>query len=259
MSERFRLRSVATLKAAFADLRRAPVPLLFGGALLLVVTVLDVGLGVFFGDLETLRERLIGDPLGLAYQVVLGGCCVKLLLQPLRAWLLCGYARMVEEVARDGTARPAALFGARGWFAVFVTTLASSAVSVFALGLAITSLVASVLVFLFRFEDGPAIFAGLVCTALFVPFLVYVWLGLVFAPFVSAVHGAGTATSVRRAWEFASGRRLALLRFRVLTWLAAVSGVLACCVGGAVTWSWAEIAWLEATRAAFRRDSAQAS
>lgn len=258
MTER-RLRSIPTLKAALQSLRKAPLPLLFGGSLLLLLSVVDVGLGVFFGDLESLRDRLIGDPIGLTYQVVLGGCCIKLLLQPLRAWLLCGYARMVGEVAREGTSRPEALFGARGWFAVFVTTLASSVVSVFALSLAITSTVASVFVFLLHFEDATAIFAGLVATLLFVPFLVFVWLGLLFAPFVSAVFGTGTASSVRRSWEFAAGRRLALLRFRVLTWIAALAGVLACCVGGVATWSWAEIAWLEATREAFGDEPSQAS
>lgn len=249
---------VRALVRAIEAFRVSPGLLLFGGGLLFLLTALDGFLGFVFGDWSGLRESVIDSPMSVVLSILFGGCCVKLVVQPLRAWILAGYAASVSAVARREPTSFRLLFGAHPWFGVFATSLVSSVLlSVFSLYVLAVSLVATALDTFFMFELDTTFVLSLLISLVFVPLLAWVWIGLLAAPYVAALTGWSTLRSLRTSWRFTKQRRWRMLWFRMATWVASLSGLLACGAGVVATWAVSEGAWLEAVREALAEEEAQ--
>ncbi len=238
--------------------RVAPFLLLVGGGLLFFLTGLDAFLGFVFGDLGELAHKLVRSPLQVLLSILFGGCCVKLLVQPLRAWLLAGFASSLTAVAERKEASFKLLFSAHPWLGVFVTSLVSSVLlSVASLYLLGASLVAFGLDTVFMPERETTLVLSLLFSIAFLPALAWVWIGFLTAPYIAALTGCSPWSALRTSWRLTKQRRLRLLWFRIVTWFASLTGVLLCGAGVVASWAIAEGAWLDAVREALAHEKAE--
>lgn len=235
------------LVRAVETMRLSPSLFLIAGSSLFFVTAIDSVLGLLFADAKDLAGEIVGHPVSVLLTILFGGCCLQLFLQPVRAWLLGGFATSVRDVVHGGSARWSTLFGAHAWVAIFLTSLVSSVMlSVVSMYLLATSVLASILDTVFLMDTDTTLAWSLLISLTFLPFLAWIWLGLLPAPYVAALNDVSPWRALRVSWRWSKGRRLRLLWFRLTTWLFGYSGLVLCGFGVLPSWTLAEIAWIEA-------------
>jgi hypothetical protein len=236
------------IRASWAAVKQAPLPLLLGGILLVMTT--SHGGGVPFrnrwdfdrGEMSEL-EKLLPVFLGLGALV----CCIGLACFLFSSWLEVGFQNTVRRALETGEADAGELFDARGrfWDMVLVRILALLATFASALPML---LVAAAIGFVAQrrgHDLGPAwVIAIPVILVLILP-VAYVLLGLSLVTQAVALEGKTPLEAMRRSWSLVAGHRLWLLLYWLVLGVLMLSGLCACCVGVLVTGSLARIAAID--------------
>lgn len=241
---------VRSLTAAFRLLVRNPLPLLLGGAILLLFDR-GHGLGIV-GDWDShhFQDELPG-------RIFFGGCCGLFGLL-VWSWIGVGFAHVVEETRRTGTSAFATLFDARGRFGDMLLALFLHLVAWFAAGLPFLLIVigASVIGRHTDIPDGIVALAAIAGFLVYLPFFAYLMLGIAFVPQEVALGGRSAIESFHTSWQLAHGRRLALFVFCLALAVFTFLGLCCCFVGIFFTGAVANVATFEAWLALTRPDGA---
>lgn len=157
-----------------------------------------------------------------------------------RAWLIPGYLRLHREILQTGEGRWETLFsGADRFVAMFVWQLLGVVVGLGTLALA-GALPAGVMTWGITQHEPLVVGAGVALLGLVtLPIVAYVSLGLLFGDAAVALDELGAVDALARSWSLASGNRIWLLIFALVTWivqvLVTIPGLCFCCVGIWVT------------------------
>ena len=259
---------------------RAPVPLLLGAFLLMLVDACSGGSGQIspptgdwsgeggggLGELEALIEEL-----GTATMVAMAGAMVGcgLLLQAAawlaRSWLMVGWLRLHEEALVQGDADVATLFGGRDRF--WPLALWYLLRGFIRFGVAMVALTPGLLivgagawgVWGDRGSGATAdllplgLAGGVVMLALWLPAVLYIEPGLALGDRAVVFGGLSPVDALDRSWDLARDNRLTLLSYQIVGGLVVGAGWMACCVGAiparAVVDAGLTAGWLLHTRA----------
>ena len=225
------------LSGAARMVGRVPLALLAGGALL---TLLDGG--------SSGGAQISGGGLdGLIVAVLLCGACVLVLVVfALSSLLRVGFNRSVRGVARLGVAEFSDLWrGGDRWLAMLLTTLLQAAILI---AVAIPGgVVTGVLAWIGHELGGEGLAAGVAILAAlcYLPFVLYVGLGLSLAQHAVALEDWDPISALERSWRLVDGHRTRLFVYWVALTLSALLGLLLCCVGLLLTGALAEVAAVE--------------
>jgi len=231
---------IRSLQASWRILTQAPGPILVGGILLLLF---HPSAGLHLGAGEDLEE-ILQSTFGL---LLVGGCCGLLGLL-VSSWLGIGFANVVDEVRNTGSSGFPTLFDARQRYGDMLLAGLLVLVVEFVLSLPF----AAAWLFgaaLHEFADAPeelAVLVGLLGSLLYLPFFLYVMLGLVWAGPAVALENRPAIDALRRSWQLSSGRRLATLVLFLVNLLFTLLGLCCCGVGILLTGSLAVTSWVEA-------------
>lgn len=171
--------------------------------------------------------------IGVILAVVL---VVVVLMLAFRAWLIPGYIRLHREILETGEGRWETLFsGADRFFAMFSWQILGMVIGLGTLALAATP-AAAVLTWGITQDQVVGMVLGVGLGLVFtLPVAAYVGLGLALADSAIVLDDLGATDALARSWSLASGNRLWLLVYVVVTFLfqAVVSfvGLCFCCVG----------------------------
>jgi len=232
------------LQTAWALLKKAPATVLVGGALL-SITGGGGGAGGRF-ELDA-NQHYSGAEAAMAVALFLG-----LLVLAIGFWLFAcllrtGFPTAIEGVHRSGSEELAAVFKSEGrWLNMVAAT--------FLQGLALVAavvpmfLIVLLAVLMGRGAENPplGVGIGLVGLVVWLPFFLYVWLGLSLIPMAVSVERLSPIAAFSRSWELVRGNRLQLLLFYLLTFVFAALGLLACCIGVLLTGAMAQAAHADA-------------
>ena len=94
-------------------------------------------------------------------------------------------------------------------------------------------------------QEELGILAGVLLGLLYVPIWIYILLGLVLVEAAVALEAKDPVQALQRSWQIASGNRIQLLLFWVVTYVVGFSGVCLCCVGVLFTGAWTSVALVE--------------
>lgn len=227
----------------FEALKRNPVAWIVAGFLL----SLSGGGGGGGNNFSGLNRSGTGDPdldalmqgmeAGLAVTTVGIACCCGFVGMILRAWIVPGFVRMSRDMVVNGSAELGTLFSATDVFMTqFLWELLKGLIG---FGTFVVAAIpgGAVLGAAFLMADGGEpnvallIAGGALMVLIAVPILIYVQLGLLFGEYHIALDGSGVMEALERSWSLASGNRLHLFLFNIVTGLVAVLGILLCCVG----------------------------
>lgn len=240
-------------------IKKAPLPLLVGGAVL-VITNGGGGGGGNFGtkfqnheggaDWERLAPMLVGVA-GLF-------CCLGIVFFVISSWVRIGFANTVEDVLRTGEGDVGKVFDGKGRLGAMILSRLLSGLIVLGacLPYAVVVVAATLVTSGFEREEGLGIAILIAGTVLYAPVLAYVWLGIVLSDQAVALEGLQPVDSIRRSWSLARGHRWMLFWYSLVTGIFAALGICACCVGIFLTGTMAEVArsesFLSLTRGAER-------
>lgn len=184
---------------------------------------------------------------GMIAFMVAGGLVLLAMLWMFNAWFLSGWISVQSEIVRTGQGSFGTLFGTLAPFRrMLVWTLLKGLVMALCLLVVAVPLVG--LGFAVERENiAAAVVAGMFGLGGLVG-VIYVMCGLHFGGHAVVLDGAEPLEALGAAWAAVDGRRLALVFFAVIVGLGmsvfALSGVLACVIGLAVTVPLAT-AWLD--------------
>jgi hypothetical protein len=237
---------VRALRHGADALQRAPVGLLVGGALILLLDTC-AGSGGNQGDLSELTGHLDQSQARLVVGLVWLFTVFAIASFFLRCWLLPGWLRLHRHVLQTGEDAMGALFGGGdaflrmlGWQVLNKVILLGTFVVAALPGGALMALGAA------QENDVLASVGAVLLLVLALPVLVYVWLGLVLGDYAVALEDLRPVATLERTWELARGNRLRLGVFFGVMELFSLLGVLLCCVGVFLTRPIAQIGATEA-------------
>jgi len=238
------------VRASWRALQAAPVPMLIGGILMMLVSG-GAGGGARFGtDASDWNGRSAGGAeLGLILFLA-----VIVMMLAIGLWLFgclvrVGFAGAVESVVSTGEATVGQVFESRGrWGRMVLTTLLQTVLT-FA---AVLPLMLGVLIVVgvARATEaqgvGPVVVVTMVLLLLgYLPVLLYIGLGLSLMPEATAIEGLSATEAMHRSWGLVRGNRLQLLVYYLVLALFGMLGILACCVGVLITESLVQIGQYE--------------
>ena len=217
------------LKAAWELLKKAPATILVGGVLLSITDGGCSGGNQFVSD----GGRHYSD-IEVAAMVMI---VIAVLVLAVGAWLFScllkvGFPTAVEKVHNSDQEQVGAIFKSEGrWLNMVVATFLQmlalfAAVVPMLLVVGFAALVAAA-------ADSPAVgFAiGGAGFLVWLPFFIYIALGLGFIPLAVALERLNPIEAFGRSWGLVRGNRLQLLLFHIVTTIFTLLGLLACCVG----------------------------
>lgn len=208
------------------------------------------------GD-PSVDQFMQGMEAGLALTQLGIACFCGIVGLLIHAWVMPGFVRMSRDMVVNGSAEMGTLFGATDCFVRQL--LWDLLVGIVSFGAFVVAAIpgGGLLAAAFLVNDGgepnPALLiGGLVLLVLIaVPVLIYVGIGLMFGSYAIALEDSGPMDALERSWAMASGNRIHLFLFNLVTGLFNILGVCACCVGVWVTRPVVETgkveAWLLAT------------
>lgn len=256
---------IRALGASWRMLAAAPVPMLIGGILLMLTSPGGSG-GGGSDDSGGLWNELSGGEVALIIAIVFFALAFVILWWMLGCLVRVGFARAAEDVLAKGHARFGQLFEPRGLFLkLLLTTLLRALLSfatlipLFVIGLVVALVMGVGDVSEIRGMEGVGLAVMLLIVVLYLPVLIYVSLGLALMPEATAIEGYGPMEALKRSWALASGRRLDLLVYYVVTTLFGMLGLLACCVGVFLTGAMVQIAYYESYLRYIRSEEEQAA
>lgn len=234
----------------------APAALLVGGALLMLLDghyQFGIG-GDEWGDFGDRRIEAWLAPFVTIF--IAFGCLLGLFFFIATSWLHVGFANAVEETARTGQDRIAAVFDAKNrWLSMALVRLLRGAVLVLGLVPFLPIVLFGVLLHEgFDLPEELAAVAALVGALLYLPVLIYIALGLALVVPVVALEGLDPFAASRRSWSLVRGNRFWLLLYGIVLALVELSGLLLCCIGIFFTSTLARAAWTDSYLALTRGD-----
>jgi hypothetical protein len=216
-------------EAGWELLKRAPGVVLVGGILLLL-TESGPDLSLEYAQRHSSAE--------VALLTLVGGLAA---LAGLIAWafgclLRVGLPSAIEHSLKTGEDRVGLLFALdERWLWMLLTTLLEGAIYVVA-ALPVIGLGGAVALFGVGFDRPELGGLGLaLIVLLWIPFMIYLALGLSLAPQAVALEGLNPIQAVRRSWTLVSGNRLWLILFGLVFGLVNIAGLCACGVGLLIT------------------------
>jgi len=233
---------VRALGVAWNLMMRAPLTLLVGGILIWLTSDGGIRFNVELDakSFEDPRFLVAGGVLGAAF------CCVAFALFLFNCLLQVGFAGAVQRVMVTGEERFADLFKERGlWLAMILARVLRLFLSGFSF-LPVVFLAGGPILIGVAVDLRPVgIAAGVLFALCYMPIWIYVLLGLVLVEQAVAVESKNPVEALQRSWELASGNRLHLLLFTIVTGVVSIAGLLLCCVGVLLTSAWSYVAWYE--------------
>ncbi|MFN0009457.1 MAG: hypothetical protein ACKVXR_16285 [Planctomycetota bacterium] len=232
------------LQTSWRALKKAPLPLMIGGAVL-IITNGGGGGGGNFGSSFDGREEVDWDVLGPLLVGFVGlFCCLGIVFFVISSWVRIGFANAVEEVLRTGEADVGKVFDGRGRLGSMILARLLAGVIVIAslLPYGIVILIAALATE--GFGRNEELGVGIVLAGLVpcLPIILYVGLGVALSDQAVALEGLGPVDSVRRSWSLVKGHRWMLLWYSIVTGFFAMLGICACCIGVFLTGTMTEIA-----------------
>lgn len=158
------------------------------------------------------------------------------LLLAFRAWLVPGYIRLHREVLETGAGRWETLFsGADRFFAMFAWQLLAMVVGLGTLALAASPAAALLAWGITQEQVVGLVLGGGLLLVFTLPIAAYVGLGLALADSAVVLDELGPTDALARSWSLASGNRLWLFLYLLVTGLfqlvVTLVGLCFCCVG----------------------------
>lgn len=232
---------VRALGSAWRLILHAPLTLIAGGAFIALTGGGIHNFGFSFED-----ERLHWYGLLAVGSIVLVACCFGLILWTINSFLHVGLARATLRVMATGTESFADLIEGRElWVPMLLARFLKAMVGGFAvLPLGVIAGGPIVLGSLLDLEE-LGILAGILLGLLYVPIWIYIVLGLVLVEEAVALEGKDPIQAIQRSWQIASGNRIQLLLYCIVSYVVAFSGVCLCCIGVLFTSAWTSVAWIE--------------
>lgn len=241
-------------RRAWDAFQRQPVGLLLGAFLLWITnggggggnSIPDLGQNSgdapdSFGEGAGDALRQLKDMIGAAELAVLAGVlgCVVVVVGVVlvfRAWLIPGYLRLQRACLLGEDAPVGLLFG--GGDALLRMIGWQLLRGVIGMGTFVVSALpaAALVVLSLNADDHQLRMVGLGAAALLslatvIPASIYVGLGLILGDHYIALGNSDVMDALDRSWDAASGKRVQMLVFVILTWLPNLLGCLACCIG----------------------------
>ena len=252
------LNPIRSLKATWRAVAQSPGPLIgwWGvglGALILVYALLWIPMVMLrmAGQMENgdLRPALAGV-------VVIVMCLGMVVLIVGQCWWRIGFVNLLADTLRTGRSDFASAWKPRGRLLRVLGTTLLMILAILALELPAIAVSVVLGVFGSRGNHIGALegMVVLVLGLLWLCAFVYCGLGFSFAPTAALLDDVGPLEAFSRSWRAARGRRLALFVFWFGTWLAAISGFLAFCIGYLATLAFLELMPAEAYLALTRPD-----
>ena len=181
-----------------------------------------------------------------AGSIVLVACCFGLILWTINSFLRVGLARATLRVMATGTESFADLLEGRElWMPMLLARFLKALVG--ACALLPIGVIAGGPIVLGELlgQEELGILAGVLLGLLYVPIWIYILLGLVLVEAAVALEAKDPVQALQRSWQIASGNRIQLLLFWVVTYVVGFSGVCLCCVGVLFTGAWTSVALVE--------------
>lgn len=240
---------IRALTSSWRLLVRAPFALIIGGALL---TLLGGGaeLGLLFHDDGH------HDPAQIVFAVCTFGLCCGIGGLLLRSWLALGLANTTEKALVQGSARFEELFVSKGRFFEMVLVRVLRFLVLLALAIPFFMVLAAgaIIASNDHVDDGLIGLGVLLSWLVYIPFYLFVVLGLSLAIQAVAIEGLQPTEALRRSWALAQGNRWRLLVYWLALCVFTLLGLCLCCVGVFGTGALAQIAanesYLQLTRPA---------
>ena len=237
---------IRALESAWKILMKAPLPMWVGGLILVAVqSIAAIG-----GNPNlNLRMHHAWEPMiGLLIPMVMIGVFVGVAVSLAVSWLSVGYFNGVATVMRTGDVEFEKLFDARGrWISMFLTRLLQGFLLVLSmLPLGFGPLMGVIAHQALGLAEGLSVLVGIGGFLVCLPICFYVGLGLLLAPYSVALEGTNPFEAIARSWALASGNRLMLLVFSLVTILMVIAGLLMCCAGLLPAAIMIEVMWVEA-------------
>lgn len=230
------------IESAWRIAMQAPLPIWVGGLILVMVQ----GFGGLRGQVNVQNSvveliwflvPMLGFSLMLGFLSLLGV-----------SWISVGYYRSIREVMRTGAAEFEDVVKPGGLFITMVVTRVVQTLLVLAamLPYAIPPTVGMMLTEGLDLDDGIGIAVALLGILLYLPFHIYIALGLVFMPYATALEEKTASQAITRSWEVARGCRWNLVLMGLMSFAMAIAGFLLCCVGILPASILIEVFWCEA-------------
>lgn len=225
-----------SVSVAWRLLKKAPLVVLLGGLILMLVSNLQFGGNIRVEPGQDFNEfwRETAPQLLWMVPLYLGTGLISALLA---AWLIPGYLRAIEVALRQGKDDLGLMFSAGDRFGpVFLTRLLCFVIML----VMATPLMAAIGALVYFAQDGRmepevAVILGILTFLVWSVFAIYVGLGLYFADNAASLENMGPGAALRRSFELAKTRRWSMLLFVMISSLIAFAGVFACCVGLLIT------------------------
>ena len=217
------------LRTAWELLKKAPATVLVGGVLLAFTDGGCSGGNQFASDGG---EDFSGTDVAVIMAVVMAVLVIGVAFWLFACLLKVGFPTAIENVQKSGAEDVGAIFKSEGrWLnmvaATFLQAIASFA-AVIPMGLIV---LLAVLVGSGTDNEAMGIGIGVVGALLWLPFFIYIALGLSLISLAVAVERLNPIEAFGRSWELVRGNRLQLFLFYLVTAVFTLLGLLACCVG----------------------------
>jgi hypothetical protein len=242
-----------SIQAAWKLLKQTPLTVLIGGLLLAFLDSGGGGVGNTFNWNTNHADHQGFDEVWEQVRpwllvLVPIAICVGLVMFVISSWLRVGFARAIELGLRTGKDDIGKVFDSAGRFGAMLLARLLCGLILFA---AFIPLVCAGLALWFaeenlHLENGMLVMLGIAALLLWLPFYVYLALGLSLVSPVIALEDLGPTAGVARAWQLARGHRWPLLWFWIVTSIFSGLGVCACCIGALITMPMAQAMHVEA-------------
>jgi len=220
---------IRALKAAWELLKKAPATILVGGVLL----ALTDG-GCSGGNQVASGGGGNYDEIEVAVIIVV---MIAVFLIAIGIWLFScllkvGFPTAVEQVHDTGQEQVGVIFNSEGrWLNMVVATFLQGLAGFAGVVPMLLVIGLAVLVGVGLESEVLGFTIGGIGFLVWLPFFVYLVLGISLVPLAVAVERNNPIEAFSRSWELVRGNRLRLLLFHIVTAIFALLGLLACCVG----------------------------
>ncbi|HEV8111673.1 MAG TPA: hypothetical protein VGR31_02775 [Planctomycetota bacterium] len=235
---------IRALQASWKALAQAPLPLLVGGVLLCLTDGGGGGGGGRFSSFEHHNGGMRWEDVRPFVLPVIVFCgCVGIALFLFSSWIRVGFANAVESALRTGHATVGQVFDAKGRFGNQVLSRLLTFVINIVCALPFFALVVVIGIVTKGFERHEELMLVLIPGGLiWLPFFLYVVLGISLADQAVSLEGAQPVDSLKRSWSLVSGHRWMLLLYYIVGVVFTLVGFCACCIGVFFTGSLVQIA-----------------
>jgi len=233
---------IRSLKATFEAMNLAPAQLWGGGILLVFLDACTSNSGQTNSSGGLSEEALIF--------LVVVGCGLGLIAFLASSWVRPGVFLNLKSVLATGEVDSHGIFDHQGLFVqVLLARLLKGAIGLVVALLVMSPLIIAFFVALGADEDfGGVLMIGALIFFFLIgfPTLIYLTCGLAFVGEIVIYEGASPMEALSRSWNLASGNRLQIFLYGLVTGVFSLLGLLLCCIGVLATGAVVTLAWGEA-------------